>query len=140
MRRREFIAGLGGAVTWPFAARAQQPALPVIGWPSARPSKTDEFLLPAFRKGLSAQGYVEGRNVAIEYRWGDGRLVRLVSDAAEFVRRRVAIVVAPGTGMEAMQAAQAAGSTIPIVFVVGNDPVERGLVPNLNRPAAMLRA
>src|SRR5262249_7318301 len=133
MRRRDFIAGLGAAA-WPMAVNAQQPAMPVIGWLSARPSKTDEFPLPAFRKGLSAQGYVEGRNVAIEYRWGDGRLVQLVSDAAEFVRRRVAIIVAPGTGMEAMQAAQAAGSTIPIVFVAVNDPVERGLVPSLNRP------
>ena len=135
MKRREFITLLGGAATaWPLAARAQQPAMPVIGWLSGRNSETDALILPTFRQGLNAQGYVEGRNVTVEYRFADGQYDRLPALASDFVRRSVAVIVSVAATDRMTRAVHAASTTIPIVFVTGGDPVESGLVPNLNRP------
>jgi ABC-type uncharacterized transport system substrate-binding protein len=134
MRRRTFIRLLGGAATWPFAARAQQPAVPVIGCLSYTSSEYDTAsLLPAFRQGLRQIGYVEGQNVTIEYRWAEFQLERLAPMAAELVRYPVTAIAALG-GTPPALVAKAATSTIPIVFYIGIDPVEFGLVASLNRP------
>jgi len=131
IRRREFVMLLGGVAAWPLAAQAQQPAVPVIGYLESKGAAASAYQVEAFRKGLSEAGFVEGRNVAIEYRWADDQLDRLPGMAADLVRRRVAAIV---TVNASTPAAIAATSTIPIVFVSGSDPVEDGLVTNLSRP------
>src|SRR5215813_6798768 len=133
MKRRQFIAALGGAVTWPMAVRAQQPAIPVIGLLSPRSPAVDAALISVIRQGLNDTGFVEGRNVALDYRWADGQYDRLAALAADLVHRHVAVIVALGGETSAL-AAKKATASIPIVFTAGSDPVRGGLVPSLNRP------
>jgi putative tryptophan/tyrosine transport system substrate-binding protein len=132
MKRRDFIALLGGAAAWPLAARAQQPALPVVGFLANGPADAYAEELAGFRKGLADLGYIEGRNVMIEYRWFEGRYDRLPEMAANLVRHPLAVIVA--VGPPAVRAAQSETTTIPIVFGMGEDPVKEGLVTSLNRP------
>jgi putative tryptophan/tyrosine transport system substrate-binding protein len=138
MRRREFIKLMGGiGAAWPLTARAQQSAMPVIGYFSARSPVTDGPMLSAFRQGLNDTGFVEGRNVAMEFRWAEGRDDRLQELAHDLVRRRVAVIVTTG-GESTARAVKAATSTIPVVFISGIDPVESGLVASLSRPGGNL--
>jgi putative ABC transport system substrate-binding protein len=133
MRRREFIAGLGGVAAWPLAALAQQTASPVIGYLDPAPPEAGASFVAAFVRGLSDAGYVENRNVAIEYRWGENNGGRLAELAADFVRRKVNVIVTAESTLATL-AVKAATTTIPIVFVAGVDPVRSGLVAALNRP------
>jgi putative ABC transport system substrate-binding protein len=136
MRRRDFIKVIGGSVVaWPLAARAQQPSLPVVGYlysgSLATPAVSTDYL-PAFHSGLKEGGYIEGQSAKFEYRWAEGQFERLSAMATDLVRRQVAVIVSPGD--PATRAAKAATAAIPIVFTIGGDPVQSGLVASLNRP------
>src|SRR5262245_29540968 len=139
MRRREFIKVIAAsAAAWPIAARGQQAAIPVVGFINAASAQNYTRQLAAFLKGLAESGYVDGRNVAIEYRWAEDRADGLPAMVADLVHRRVAVIAATGT--PAALAAKAATTTIPIVFEMASNPIQLGLVANLNRPAAILLA
>jgi len=132
MRRREFIAGLGSAALWPMVAQAQQPVIPVVGFLNSQSAQNYQRQLAAFLDGLAEAGYVDGRNVRIEYRWAENHSDRLPILMADLVEKKATLIAATST--PAALAARAAKTTIPIVFETGFDPIELGLVTNLNKP------
>jgi putative tryptophan/tyrosine transport system substrate-binding protein len=132
MRRREFIAGLGGAAAWPLAARAQQRGMPVVAFVAGGSPATTREIVDSVLRGLLDAGFVEGRNFSVEYRWAEDRYERLPALVDDLVRQQVAVIVAPGT--PPALAAKAATKSIPILFAIGTDPIHLGLVPSLNRP------
>jgi putative ABC transport system substrate-binding protein len=134
MRKREFIAGFGSAAAWPLVARAQQRAVPVVGFLNLGSARQNASYVAEFLQNLEKAGYVEGKNVAIEYRWGDGQSARLAELAADLVSRQVAVIVAVDT--PSIRAAKAVSTTIPIVFLLVGDPVKNGLSPASIDPAA----
>ena len=137
MRRRDFITLIGGAaMAWPVSARAQQTSIPVIGYVGSNSADQYEVLLRAFRLGLKATGFIEGQNLAVEYRWAEGRNDKLPELTADLVRRQVAVIVAPTTS--SVLAAKTATKTIPIVFFTAGDPIDLGLVTSLSRPDSNL--
>ena len=133
MRRREFVSLLGGSAAWPLVVRAQQPSMPVIGYLSGWSSGDAPEYLTYFRRGLAETGYTEGRNVAFEFRFAEGHFERIPELVADLVRRQVSVIAIPNTTASAV-AAKAAAQTIPIVFSLGSNPVEVGLVQSLNHP------
>jgi putative ABC transport system substrate-binding protein len=133
VKRREFIGLICGATAWPLASRAQQVAEPLIGFLSSRSAVDSDYLVAAFRKGLREAGYIEGQNVAIEFRWADGRYNQMPALAADLLKQKIAVFVAVG-GEPSALATKNATSTIPIVFTIGGDPIKVGLVASLNRP------
>ena len=134
MTRREFITLLGSAaIAWPLDARAQQPAMPVIGFLNSASPEAFAPYVAGFRQGLQEGGYVEGKNIAIDYRWAGGQYSKLPTLAAELVSRKVSVIAATG-GIPSARSAKEATASIPIVFITGNDPVNAGLVPNFNQP------
>ena len=140
MRRRDFIKVIAGiAASWPLAVRAQQPAMPVIGYLDVGSPDGSAPFVAAFRKGLTHTGQVEGKNVVIKYRWADGHNDRLPELAMDLVRQKVTVIVTPGSTAAAL-AAKATTTTIPIIFAIGADPIAAGLVPSLNRPGGNVTA